>query len=96
MLAECGQHRQNERQHCLETGDPEWIGVLEHPDPPHGPNNHFIARYAFIAMPVGNSLDLNYIHNQVRNHKLRERVMATSAIKVSARGKSIWRRFSPT
>jgi hypothetical protein len=46
------------------TGDPEWIGVLEHPDQPHGPNNRFIARYAFIAQPVGNGLDLNYLHNQ--------------------------------
>ena len=45
-------------------GDPEWIGVLEHPDAPHGPNNHFVSRYAFIALPVGNSLDLNGIHNQ--------------------------------
>ncbi|HUZ06461.1 MAG TPA: hypothetical protein VMV89_03140, partial [Candidatus Paceibacterota bacterium] len=48
----------------LETGDPEWIGVLEHPDQPYGPDNLFIARYAFIALPVGNALDLNYIHNQ--------------------------------
>ena len=50
-----------------QPGDPEWIGVLEHPDQPHGPNNHFLARYAFAALPVGNSLDLNAIHNQVRN-----------------------------
>jgi hypothetical protein len=49
----------------FQTGDPEWIGVLEHPDQPYGPNNKFIARFAFIAMPVGNSLDLNAIHNQV-------------------------------
>ena len=48
------------------TGDPEWIGVLEHPDQPHGPNNHFIARYAFAAVPVGNTLDLNAIHNNAR------------------------------
>jgi hypothetical protein len=47
-----------------EVGDPEWIGVLERPDLPHGPNNLFVARYAFIAVPVGNTLDLNYIHNQ--------------------------------
>jgi len=46
------------------VGDPEWIGVLEHPDQPYGPNNPFIARYAFIALPVGNALDLNYIYNQ--------------------------------
>jgi hypothetical protein len=47
-----------------EVGDPEWIGVLERPDAPHGPNNKFIARYAFIAVPVGNTLDLNAIHNE--------------------------------
>jgi hypothetical protein len=46
-----------------EVGDPEWIGVLEHPDAPHSANNPFIARYAFIAVPA-NSLDLNTIHNQ--------------------------------
>ena len=46
-----------------EVGDPEWIGVLEHPDAPHGPLNHFIARYAFIAVPVGNTLDVNAIYN---------------------------------
>jgi len=50
-----------------EMGDPEWIGVLERPDAPHGPNNKFLSRYAFIAMPVGNTLDLNAIHNQTLN-----------------------------
>jgi hypothetical protein len=48
----------------IQVGDPEWIGVLERPDAPYGPNNKFIARYAFIAVPVGNTLDLNAIHNQ--------------------------------
>jgi hypothetical protein len=48
----------------FQVGDPEWIGVLEHPDQPYGPNNPFTARFAFIALPVGNSLDLNAIHNQ--------------------------------
>ena len=48
-----------------ETGDPEWVGVLQHPDQPYGPNNPFVARYAFIAVPIGNALDLNAIHNQV-------------------------------
>jgi hypothetical protein len=47
----------------FEVGDPEWIGVLQRPDAPHGPNNPFIARYAFIAVPVGNTLDLNAIYN---------------------------------
>jgi hypothetical protein len=49
----------------FQIGDPEWIGVLDHPDMPHGPNNRFVARYAFVAVPVGNTLDLNAIHNQV-------------------------------
>jgi len=52
------------------VGDPEWIGVLERPDAPHGPNNHFIARYAYIAVPAGNAMDVNYIHNQALNTKL--------------------------
>jgi hypothetical protein len=48
----------------FQIGDPEWIGVLARPDMPYGPDNPFIARFAFIALPVGNSLDLNAIHNQ--------------------------------
>ncbi len=48
-----------------QVGDPEWVGLLQHPDQPYGPNNLFVARYAFIAVPVGNALDLNAIHNQV-------------------------------
>jgi hypothetical protein len=47
-----------------DVGDPEWIGVLERPDQPYGPDNKAVARFAFIALPVGNSLDLNAIHNQ--------------------------------
>ena len=49
------------------AGDPEWIGVLERPDLNPGPNNRFVARYAFFAQPVGNTLDLNYIHNEAGN-----------------------------
>jgi hypothetical protein len=52
----------------FQVGDPEWIGVLDHPDQPYGPNNQFIARYAFVAVPIGNALDLNAIHNQVFNN----------------------------
>ena len=52
--------------YSLQVGDPEWIGILEHPDQPHGPNNRFIARYCFIAVPA-NSMDLNYSHNQAWN-----------------------------
>jgi hypothetical protein len=50
----------------LMVGDPEWIGILQRPDQPYGPNNPFVARYAFIAVPVGNTLDLNAIHNNAR------------------------------
>ncbi|MGO8838897.1 MAG: hypothetical protein ACLQAH_08275 [Limisphaerales bacterium] len=50
----------------FQVGDPEWIGVLQRPDAPYGPNNPFVARYAFIAVPVGNTLDLNAIHNNAR------------------------------
>ena len=49
-----------------EVGDPQWIGQLTRPDAPHGPNNYFVARYAFFAAPAGNALDLNYIHNQTK------------------------------
>jgi len=54
----------------VQTGDPEWVGVLEHPDATHGPNNKFLSRYAFIALPVGNTLDLNYIYNQAKTEKV--------------------------
>ncbi|MDE3066828.1 MAG: hypothetical protein KGJ60_04670 [Verrucomicrobiota bacterium] len=49
-----------------ETGDPEWIGGLERPDAPYGPDNRFLYRYAFVALPVGNTLDLNYIYNYAK------------------------------
>jgi hypothetical protein len=34
-------------------GDPQWIGILEHPDRPHSETNRFIGRYAFLALPAG-------------------------------------------
>src|ERR1035437_2115263 len=49
----------------FKVGDPEWIGILERPNAPHGPDNKFVARVAFVAQPIGNSLDLNAIHNEV-------------------------------
>ncbi|MBI5775570.1 MAG: hypothetical protein HZA89_17770 [Verrucomicrobia bacterium] len=48
------------------VGDPEWIGFLEYPDRPHGPTNRFIGRGAFLVLPMGKSLDLNFIHNQAK------------------------------
>jgi hypothetical protein len=53
----------------LHLGDPEWIGVLERPELPHSSSNKFISRYAFIALPVGKTLDVNFIHNQAKGPK---------------------------
>jgi hypothetical protein len=47
-------------------GDPEWIGVLEHPDAPHSGTNRFIGRFAYVVVPVGKTLDINYIHNSAK------------------------------
>lgn len=47
-------------------GEPQWIGMLQRPNFPHSSSNRFIARYAYIAWPVGRVLDLNFIHNEVR------------------------------
>lgn len=50
------------------VGDPEWIGVLERSDLPHSGTNRFIGRYAYLVLPSGKSLDLNFIHNQAKRH----------------------------
>ncbi|HWY29394.1 MAG TPA: hypothetical protein VNX46_01485, partial [Candidatus Acidoferrum sp.] len=47
-----------------QTGDPQWVGILARPDVTHSPNNLFLSRYSFIAVPIGNGLDINAIHNQ--------------------------------
>jgi hypothetical protein len=44
-------------------GEPEWIGMLKYPEYVHSPTNPFIGRYAFMVLPIGKTLDLNYIHN---------------------------------
>lgn len=48
------------------VGDPEWIGVLEYPNVPHSATNRFIGRYAYMALPMGKSLDLNFMYNQAK------------------------------
>ena len=47
-------------------GDPQWIGVLQHPDVPHSATNRFVGRYAYIILPAGRTLDWNFIHNNAR------------------------------
>ncbi len=48
------------------VGDPEWIAVLRRPDQPHSGSNHFVGRFAYMILPVGKTLDLNFIHNHVK------------------------------
>ncbi|MEW6159274.1 MAG: hypothetical protein AB1813_17755, partial [Verrucomicrobiota bacterium] len=48
------------------VGDPEWIGVLQRPDLPHSETNRFSGRYAFLVLPAGKSLDLNFMHNNAK------------------------------
>ena len=45
------------------NGEPEWIGVLKYPEYVHSPTNPFVGRYAYMALPIGKTLDLNFIHN---------------------------------
>lgn len=45
------------------VGDPEWIGRLERSDLPHSSSNRFVYRYAYLAVPSGKTLDLNYSFN---------------------------------
>ena len=48
-------------------GDPQWIGGLEFPDRRHAADNRFLYRYAYIAVPISQALDINYIHNAAAN-----------------------------
>ncbi|HEX7651936.1 MAG TPA: hypothetical protein VF607_00425, partial [Verrucomicrobiae bacterium] len=48
-----------------QVGDPQWVGILERPNQVHSADNQFLSRYAFAAVPVGEGLDVNYLHNQV-------------------------------
>jgi hypothetical protein len=45
------------------VGDPEWVGLLRNPLEPHGPDNRFIARTAFMTVPVSQALNVRYHHN---------------------------------
>jgi len=64
----------------FQVGDPEWIGVLQRPDQPYGPNNPYIARFAVFAQPAGNSLDFNAIHNQALSVAARQMLAASQPI----------------
>ena len=66
LLREIDRNREPTRFTNFFVGDPEWIGVLQHPDQTHSGSNLFIGRYAFIVLPAGKTLDLNFIHNQAK------------------------------
>ena len=52
------------------VGDPQWVGVLRFPDRPHSADNPFLARWTYLVLPAGQTLDVNYIHNQTLNTTL--------------------------
>jgi hypothetical protein len=45
------------------NGEPEWIGQLRNPLYHHSGTNAFINRYAYLVLPIGKTLDLNYMGN---------------------------------
>ena len=64
--------------HSALVGDPEWIGVLQRPDFPHSATNRFVGRYAYLVLPAGKSLDLNFMHNNAAQGE-RDRPLQTMA-----------------
>ncbi|MCI0747723.1 MAG: hypothetical protein L0Y58_20140, partial [Verrucomicrobia subdivision 3 bacterium] len=48
------------------VGDPQWIGVLARPNEFHSSSNRFIGRYAYLIIPIGRTLDINFIHNNAK------------------------------
>lgn len=52
-----------EKSYTNEIGDPEWIGILDDPTRPHSGDNRFRQRYAYLVIPIGDTLDINAIHN---------------------------------
>jgi hypothetical protein len=50
------------------NGEPEWIGVLRDPLNRHSATNPFVSRYAYMVLPIGKTLDFNYIHNWAKGN----------------------------
>jgi hypothetical protein len=49
------------------VGDPQWIGMMQHPELFHSPTNLFTSRFAYMVVPIGQALDLNTIHNDAKH-----------------------------
>ncbi len=72
-----GQYFQPSSPENFISGDPEWIGILHDPAKQHnelldpenrnGPRNHFIARVAYMTVPVSEILNVRYNHNSYGN-----------------------------
>ena len=45
------------------TGDPQWIGMLEDPTQPHGPDNRFTGRYAYMVVPASKATGLEWMNS---------------------------------
>jgi hypothetical protein len=45
-------------------GDPEWVGVLGRINEKHSGTNRFGGRYAYLILPIGKTLDIDFIHNE--------------------------------
>ncbi|HEX7862016.1 MAG TPA: hypothetical protein VF773_16910 [Verrucomicrobiae bacterium] len=72
------------------VGDPEWIGVLERPDLPHSETNRFVGRLAYLVLPAGKTLDLNFIHNQVNGTEDRLDITTTGNSFSRSQGVGPW------
>jgi hypothetical protein len=73
------------------TGDPEWIGGLNRPQQVHSASNRFQYRYAYIVVPEGKTLDVNFIHNQALMFKNgRTRMSATGVDFFRNQGVGTW------
>ena len=64
-------YRDENRNGVFDPGqDPLWLGLLEHPELPPSASNPFLARYCFMVLPAGKTLDINYIHNYLSGRSI--------------------------
>jgi hypothetical protein len=67
------------------SGEPEFIGVLNDPLSHHSPSNRFIGRYAYMVLPIGKTLDLNYIHNWAKGNYVNKVNLLTNGVGIGTR-----------
>jgi hypothetical protein len=64
IIEEMGPNGVKTGENVFVVGDPQWIGVLARPNEPHSSSNRFVGRYAYVILPAGRTLDINFIHNR--------------------------------